>query len=95
MTAQQQLVSILASRDETGHVPATAVDFIRDHGPALVELIEAAKDRRKAESEWFYYEVSGESEEPYNPAEGARLEQVRDAAVDRENAALKSLTEPK
>lgn len=43
MTAQQQLASILSYFSETGHVPATAVDFLRDHGSAIAELIEAAE----------------------------------------------------
>ena len=94
MTAQQQLVELAATAADVKYHNEFSV-FIRDHGPALVELIEAVKERRKAESEWFYYEVSGEFEEPYNPVEGARLETVRDAAIDRENAALKTLTEPK
>jgi hypothetical protein len=94
MTAQQQLATLLAAPDEAHALFGdAALKFLRDHGSAIAELIEAVADRRRTESAWLDYEVTGESPVPYDPKEGVRLENLRDAAIDRETAALRKLTQ--
>jgi hypothetical protein len=45
MSAQKELAVLLAAPDEAHAVFSdAALKFIRDHGPAIVELIEASRD---------------------------------------------------
>lgn len=85
MTAQQQLESILASSAETGHVPATAVDFIREHGPMLSVLMMAYVDRKSA--------VEAMRQTEYNSAKRLAAIKAYDAADDAIFAALRKLTQ--
>lgn len=43
MTAQQQLAELLRDDAQSGADAGDCAQFLRDHGPAIAELIEAAK----------------------------------------------------
>lgn len=97
MNALEQLKDYLKDDAEACELGAPlyhmrAVELLRDHGPALVELIEASEELRQAESSWYSYEVYGE-DAPYDRAEGIRRENRLEAARTRQRTALSALTQ--
>lgn len=84
MSAQQQLATLLAAPDEAHALFGdAALKFIRDHGPAIAELIEAdiAIERwNKNQLTWFESKYRSERD-------------IADAAREKRAAALRKLTQ--